>query len=770
MPDLKQVVNENFSRYAGNVILDRAITDVRDLLKPSARMILYSQYKVSKNVSDKPFIKSARVVGDALGHFYTHGDSSCYSTYMRMAKPFAMRYPLEDCQGNSGTIAAGGDEAASRYTELRLSPLGTMLFKDIDKETISEWSPNFDETEDFPKILPSKGFYNIVNGTTGIGIATASSIPQFNLKEINKAMVELIKNPEYEVNILPDFATGAILLNEKEVLESLKNGCGAACRLRAVIDYNKEENSLVVKEIPYGVYTSTILKQIKELVETNPNCGIVNANDSSSKTPDLYIYLDKNVSINKVLELLYKETSLQSYFSINMTVLKDGKKPVVMGLKDLLMEHINHERQVYYKGYEYDLNKIEKRLHILDGLLICLAQIDEVIKVIKTSSSTLEASINLQKNFLLSEVQSKAILDMKLSRLSKLEVKKIEKEKADLEKEREVLQKKLTDPKLLDADVIKGLNDVAAKFGDERRTKVLNLSRGESEKLDKEVIVVVEGDNTVKAIDPDKLRIFNKGTKGTNLSKEGIVDVVKVNVDDSLFIYDKNGAVNELSVSMIPVVDDIKEKGASLSTICSCKDVAKVLDWEDKKYFISVTKKGIVKRCLTEDVVKRNGAKKDIKIKENDELMDVLFANDGDNLVFVTDNNKFLNVPVEDYKLSSPSAVGAKGASSPILSIITAAKDDKILTYTKDGKGKFSYRYEFAENSKLNMGSVLCDNLIGVARINSGKDDGKVFISSVEGKCITIEANSISHFSPKATGGKLYNGEIQKIVSLNSSK
>ena len=208
MSDLKEVVSENFSRYAGNVILDRAICDVRDMLKPSARMLTYSQLHITKNIPSKPYVKSARVVGDALGHYYTHGDGACYATYMRMAKPFAMRYPLEDCQGNSGTITTTGDEAASRYTELRLSEIGSLLFSDIDKNTIPDWNDNFDETDTYPKVLPSKGFYNIVNGSTGIGVSLSASIPQFNLTEINEAMCHLIDDPNYNISILPDFATG----------------------------------------------------------------------------------------------------------------------------------------------------------------------------------------------------------------------------------------------------------------------------------------------------------------------------------------------------------------------------------------------------------------------------------------------------------------------------------------------------------------------------------------------------------------------------------
>lgn len=369
MSDLKSTVEESFARYAGNVILDRAICDVRDMLKPSARMLMYSQLHITKNISTKPFVKSARVVGDCLGHYYTHGDGSCYSTYMRMAKPFAMRYPLEDCQGNSGTITETGDEAHMRYTELRMSKLSSQLFLDIDKETIKDWYNNFDETDIYPKVLPSKGFYNIVNGSTGIGVSLSASIPQFNIKDINNALINLIDNPDYGVDILPDFATGGTLINPDQVKEALRIGNGFACKLRSVVEFDVKERAFIVKELPYGVYTNTISEQIAKLVENNPDCGVDHINDGSSKTPDYMIYLTKKANPDKVLKLLYKETSLQSYFTINMNVLVDnGKRPQTLGLKEMLQAHIDHEREVYRRGFEYDLRKIENRIHIIKGM------------------------------------------------------------------------------------------------------------------------------------------------------------------------------------------------------------------------------------------------------------------------------------------------------------------------------------------------------------------------------------------------------------------
>ena len=279
---MKQVVEDNFYRYAGNVILDRAICDVRDMLKPSARMLIYSQKAITKNTHNKPTIKSATVVGDCLGHLYEHGDDPCYQNYVRMSQPFSMRVPLEDFQGNRGTIIHGKDFAAMRYTQLRLNEISSYLYNGLDKNAIGdEWKVNFDETEKYPGVMPSIGYFNICNGTIGLGIAISSSIPQFNLKEVNEAIIKLIQNPnidDKEIILMPDFATGGVLLNGEEVYESLKNGQGKACKLRAIMDYNPDTNSIWIKEMPYSVFTNTISEQIDALTKEDENYGIEKVN------------------------------------------------------------------------------------------------------------------------------------------------------------------------------------------------------------------------------------------------------------------------------------------------------------------------------------------------------------------------------------------------------------------------------------------------------------------------------------------------------------
>lgn len=523
---LKEVVDENFSRYAGNVILDRAICDVRDMLKPAARMLMYSQREITKNLSSKPFVKSARVVGDALGRYYTHGDSSCYGTYMRMAKPFAMRYPLEDCQGNSGTIIETGDEAAMRYTELRPSKVSDYLFKSINKNTVSEWKDNFDETLKYPSILPSIGFYNIVNGTTGIGVSLSSSVPQFNLKEVNAALVKLIQNPECsfdEIYCAPDFATGGTIVNAKEVKEALRVGSGSACRIRATIDYDRKNHELVVSEIPYGVYTGTITDELKKIIEEDENYGIEGINDSSGKKVSYAISLAKDVNPWTMIRKLYKDTSLESFYTINMVMLDHGRFPKVFGWREACQSYIDHIRECKRREIQFDLDALIARNHILDGLKIAIAHIDEVVAIIRKSNSPADAKANLKVKFGLDDDQTKAILDMKLQRLANLEAIKINKEFDENEVEINRLNNVLGNQVEIDKILIEILQEVAAKYGDARRTKIYNAEEAEEVEVKEIALTYMKEKDMVKPATRSSKNIFKTTTASTLIivSEEG---------------------------------------------------------------------------------------------------------------------------------------------------------------------------------------------------------------------------------------------------------
>ena len=331
MAELKPIIEQSMTQYAGAVLQSRALVDVRDCLKPSARQIFFCMDKY-KYTADKPFQPTAAAMGDAMKHFYIHGDSSCVGIIMRAGQSFAMRYPLVEVRGNAGTLLSSGNWAAERYTKARLSKLAKFLFADIDKNTIDDWRDNYADNEQYPGVLPTKGFYNLVNGTSGIGIGMACSVPQYNIKELNNALIHLIDNPDCDFNEIycaPDFATGAILYNESDVKESMKNGTGFACKLRSVVEFDSKERCFVVTEIPYGVYTNTICGQLEEIVNGEDNPGIERFNDLTGSTPLIKIYLAKKANPDKVLKYLYKNTFLQYHYGINFTMLDNGRFPRV---------------------------------------------------------------------------------------------------------------------------------------------------------------------------------------------------------------------------------------------------------------------------------------------------------------------------------------------------------------------------------------------------------------------------------------------------------
>lgn len=711
MADIKKIVEDSFARYAGNVIMNRAICDARDLLKPSARMLMYCQMAVTKNIPSKPFVKSARVVGDALGHYYEHGDSSCYGTYMRMSKPFAMRYPLEDCQGNNGTLNNTSDEASMRYTELRLNPLGYSLFGDIDKETIFEWSNNFDETEKYPKVAPSKGYYNICNGTVGLGIALSSSIPQFNLREVNEALIKLLWNPDIpfeEICVMPDYATGALLLNADEVKKSLEIGSGSAAKLRSVIEYDKSKRALIVRELPYGVYTETISAQIQQLLEKEPNCGIDNVNDASHKKPDYEIYLTKNASPEKVLKLLYKETSLENFSGINMTVLVDGKKPAVLGLRELFQAHLDHEKTVYINGFQFDRRKILVRLHILEALIKAISMIDEVVKIIKQSADTKSASIGLQKLLDIDEAQAKAILDLKLSRLTHLDVSKLTSEKAELEKELTRIEAILANEVLLKKEIEKGLREVAEKFGDARRTQILNLEETEEGEAVEKKRLSVSFTNKGRVFSNEISTLYTqkRGSVGTRLKLEKGEYIVENVVGDStelVLLFTSNGLCRKMTLGDFKIGEKNYLQLDEGEQLCAATPMAY------KDYVLFATRNGMVKKTLLSNFsVGRNSTVKSLTLTKGDALISVCFLNK-ERIGILTKGGNFVIIKSEDVREVGRVAQGVKGITlkegDEVVSV-RAIPDStvEVLSATSNGDAKRTSITEYGVQGRATKG------------------------------------------------------------------
>ena len=658
MSNLKPIIEDSMKQYAGAVLQSRALIDVRDGLKPSARQIFYSM-KLHKLTSSNPYKKTANAVGMAMADFYIHGDSSCEGVIMRAGQPFAMRYPLVDVKGNAGTLIESGNWAAMRYTESRLSKISDVLFSDIDKDTITEWRDSYDNTKQFPGVLPSKGFYNIVNGTQGIGIGMASSVPQFNLKELNNALIYLIDNPDCDfkdIYCAPDFATGAILYNEAQVKESMKNGTGFACKLRSVVDFDSKERCFVVTEIPYGVYTNTICGELEEIINGEDNPGVDRFNDLTGKTPLIKIYLSKKANPDKVLRYLYKNTSLQYYYGINFTMLDHGRFPKVFTWKEMLQAHIDHEREVYRRGFEYDLKKIEDRIHIIDGLLICMANIDEVVHTIKSSASAAAASTALQQKFLLDAVQAKAVLDMKLSRLAHLEVKKLEDERETLEKEASRIHSILEDEELFKEQLKNGWREVSRIFGDARRTKVIELAEGnDSEPIERKQLSLSFTNNAAVYVSEVSSLYSQKrngvGTKFKLEKDEYIVDNIIGENTDTILFFTSHG--NFYHVKMSDFIIDEKQYLSNFVTTLPYEHIiagAIVEKLNVKPYIIFVTKNGIIKKSeLSEYNLKRNIGATAIKLDQGDEIVSIVFTND-DKIGMVSEQGNFIMITTSDIR------------------------------------------------------------------------------------------------------------------------
>lgn len=666
---LKETLEQSFETYAGMTIRDRAICDARDCLKPGARMSMYAQF-IEKITPDKPVKKSQKSVAAAMDHFYVHGDMSLYPLFARLGKPFAMRYVLEDFQGNTGTIEESSNEAASRYTEMRLAPLAMNFFTNIEKECITKWYDNYTGEEQYPAVLPSVGFYNIVNGTSGIATAISSSIPQFNLREVNEAMVKLLWNkdvPFDEIYCAPDFCTGSTLLNASEVKESLRTGSGFACKLRSQVEYDAKEKCIIVRETPYSVYTATIREQLAKIVESEDNPGIERFLDQSGSTALIKIFIGKKSNPDKVIRYLYKNTSIQYHYPINMIMLDKGKTPKLFGWREALQAHLDHEIEVYTNSYKYDIKKIDARIHILDGLLIALANIDEVVQTIKTSASTAAAGQALRERFLLDEIQTKHILDMKLSRLAKLEVQKLQNEKEDLLTKRKQIEDILNNEALLKKEIEKGLVAVAKKFGDPRRTRITDIEKEDEEEPTeiRQLQISLTSQNSVFVTETSTLYTQRRGGVGNKMKMndgEYVVSSITVASNEEILFFTKSGNVVHCAASSLPLND--KSHIQLLVNIPNEENICAMTSANKKNiepYILFFTKNGLLKKSeIAEYNMTRKGLLKALALDPGDEIVNVLFTND-DDVGILTECGNFVIIETADVRPIGRVARGVKG-------------------------------------------------------------------------------------------------------------
>ena len=757
MSNLQPIIEDSFIQYSGAVLQNRALIDVRDGLKPSARQIFYSML-LNKLTHDKPYKKTANAVGMAMADFYIHGDSSCEGVIMRAGQPFAMRYPLIDVKGNAGSLIESGNWAAMRYTESRLSKISNVLFTDINKDTIDEWRDSYDNTKQYPAVLPTKGYYNVCNGAMGIGIGMACSIPQYNLKEMNQALEHLLLNPECsfdDIYIAPDFATGAVLLNEDEVKESMKKGTGFACKLRSVVDYDKKENCFVVTEIPYSVYTNTICGELEDIINEEENPGVDRFNDLTGKTPLIKIYLTKRANPNKVLKYLYKNTSLQSHYSINFTMLDNGRFPRVFTWKEMLQAHIDHEKEVYMRGFQFDLKKIEDRLHIIEGLLKVIEDIDNVVRLIKSSESTAVARERLMTTYNLDEVQTKAILDMKLSRLAHLEVEKLKSEKTKLEKEREFIYNIINN-----------------------ESEFKNISKDDEEPAERqELLINLSNQNNIYITTTSTLYTQRRGGVGNKfkMSKgEYVIATASGTNLDTVLLFSNRGNCYHITPSELPF-----EQVVPIESIVEIQAKEKIEELvflnkkKQKEHIIFFTKKGILKKSrLSEYNIKRKVGVKALNLDNDDEIVSILFVNE-ERVGMMTARGQFVVCETKDVRPIGRAARGVKGitlnnSDSLVSAKVIPADTKEYLSVSEKGYIKRTTAKDFTVTGRATKGSKIHslkdtdDKLIAFAPITNEQET--IVVSS--NAQIKINLNEVNLLSKGAQGTKSMKLSNAKVIGL----
>ena len=724
--DFQKSIENAFLEYGASVAQERSIPDVRDGLKIGLRQGLYSQF-FNKLTHKNKFQKAQKSVAAAMSLCYVHGDAAMYDTFIRAAKPFAYRYPIEEAQGAYGTPVAPDDHSASRYVEMRSGELADYFFEGLKKNAVDEWYWNYDDTEQIPSVLPSIGFWNVVNGCSGIAVAMATSVPQFNLREVNEALIKIIENPDVDFDKIycaPDFATGSTITNAKEVKESLRYGKGSSIRLKAKLEYFPDQNMIKATELPYGVYTNTVIGQIKSLTEENENYGIERVIDHTKKEADIRIYLVKGTNANKMISKLYKDTSLENWFAVNMIMLDRGRFPKVFGWREACDAYITHIRECKRKEIEFDLNKALARENILEGLLIAAANIDEVVTIIRASSNPSEASDKLIARFGFNEEQAKAILAMKLSALTKVDSIKLNDELAEIKEKIKLFQHLLSDSTALDAELIAILRQVAEKFGDERRTKVVNLVEKDEDETpqiqEDEVGVMLFDNNMLRVVKSEEINGAKRGKKGTNLKPPkgaNLINTLYTTNLGSIAAFTSGGRMYSFSLSDLEYGNDY-----SVYELIQLQDNEKVLTLIDSnsfssfKYILFVTKQGLIKKSKTSEYNTR--AKKGqvaIKLKEDDIIVNVfLSSNEKDKIMIASNSGYSVFYDHTDIAAIGRASQGVKAIKLKTDEYVVAATMVKenifykgILSITSSGRGKMSEVKEYSETSRAVKGSLV---------------------------------------------------------------
>ncbi len=793
--DLQKTMEESYIEYAMSVIASRALPDVRDGLKPVQRRVLYSMIELN-NGPDKPHRKSARIVGDTMGKYHPHGDSSIYGALVNMAQEWSTRYPLVDGHGNFGSVDGDG-AAAMRYTEARLSKISMELLADINKDTV-DFVPNFDETEKEPTVLPSRYPNLLVNGTQGIAVGMATNIPPHNLREVIAAVVKMIENRiiedrETEIDELlpivkgPDFPTGGIILGTRGIEEAYRTGRGKI-RVRGVTNIESMANGksrIIVTELPYMVNKARLIEKIADLVKEKRIDGITELRDESDREGmRICIELRKDANANVIMNQLYKHTQLQDSFGVIMLALVNNQ-PKVMNLKDILTHYIRHQEEVVTRRTKYDLNKAEERDHILQGLLIALDNIDEVIQIIRSSANAQAAKERLMERFALTDVQAQAIVDMRLRALTGLEREKLEKEHAELLEKIKEFKAILADEKLLLGVIKEEIMIISEKYGDDRRSK---FGYDESE-IDLEdliprgnTIIAMTSLGYIKRMTVDNFKTQHRGGRGikgmSTIEDDYIEDLLMTTTHHYLMFFTNFGRVYRLKAYEIPEAGRTA-RGTAIVNLLQLNPGEKISAmipihaFEEGKDLFMITKKGIAKKTPIMEFcnVRKNGLAA-ISLRDDDELIEVKTTDKDSEIFLVTKYGMCIRFKETDVRAMGRVAMGVIGMNlddgDEIVGMQLDSQGNSLLIVSEKGMGKRTALDEFSVQKRGGKGvkcykiSEKTGNVVGVKAVN---DDHEIMMITTEGVIIQMAVNDISMIGRNTSGVKMINLDEGVVVA-----
>lgn len=785
-------MRKSFLDYSMSVIVARALPDVRDGLKPVHRRILYTLYEEGMT-PDKKYQKSANAVGAVMGHYHPHGDSAIYESMVRMAQDFTYRHTLVDGHGNFGSIDGDG-AAASRYTEARLAKISMELLRDLNKDTV-DFSENYDGQRKEPVVLPSRFPNILVNGNMGIAVGMATNIPPHNLGEVIDGCVAYIDNPDITVTELmqyikgPDFPTAGVILGNSGIKRAYESGRGAiTIRGMATVEETHNKHRIVITELPYQVNKKSLIQRIGELVRDKVIDGISNLSDESAlEGIKIVIDVKKEANANVVLNNLYKHTQLQTSYGINFLMLVDGS-PRTLGLREIIEKYIDHQKHVIYRRCQFDLKRYKDRLHILDGLKIALDNIDRVIKIIRESADDDEAKAGLMSNFALSEVQSQAILDMRLKRLTGLEKSKIEEEIAELEKLVKELEEILaSEEKIL--EVIKTeMLEIKDKYADERRTHIdmtaIDYIEDESLIPVENVVITLTNKGYIKRLPADTYKTQNRGgmgVKGMATNEEDFVEhLINATSHDYILMFTNMGKVYRIKGYEIPEYSR-QSKGLPIINLLSLdKDekvtsLLKISNDDEYKCLVFATKNGLIKRTdISEFDSIRNNGKKFITLKDNDELVSVKKTTGNDEILMASSNGRMVRFNESAVRIMGRSASGVRGINLDggiLVGMEIVEPNEYVLVITEKGYGKKTPVDEYRITNRGGKGVKTVNitekngSIVSFKTVDDSKD---LMIITDSGIIIRLAVDKISTMSRVTQGVKLINLKEDSIVSSTS--